>query len=557
LATGWLPAYGASSDLTYSATTDTDGDGVFDNVDNCTLVPNAGQIDTNNNGYGNVCDGDLNFDHFVNALDLGLFKSAYAPSNLIYPEADYDPNSDFNSDGVVNDMDKSLLYTFFAKPPGPGAPRSVAIITDSGHGVLFDTAMHALNFDQQALLTMQDEILSLLTGSDANCFDTSPIQATLTKFGSTISQQQNNPNPGNLLFLQGAEINLLLSNVNGSCSSFNQDYYKTRNLWIIYQAYSRYGMPQLPAVQSLLLLGGLIPALAPAPAVTYEQKCKDAGVPIPPTLDLTANPPKPVNWSYQGNLTAFPPLLALGTNNLLQPGKSAQVFTHTDANLKGACIALPRTEGGAYSLSGIICQSYTTGNACFWDSTVRPDAAAIKNGIAGVKIDWTKNVLYPVQDGANKPNMTDGDTFEWPDPTDATGMKKLIAEGDKCTDCHTGSTVYNILPDYPVWKKVIQTLKTTANNANFNTQIDPNAKLPKGASKFNLYNPVNSLGWKNPPIPVPAGEPKSCQNCHEYPNNTVNGMFDNLEANNNMPAKGVFDTNPTVQMPPVCKKNCY
>ncbi|MEO8224209.1 MAG: thrombospondin type 3 repeat-containing protein, partial [Gammaproteobacteria bacterium] len=46
---------------------DTDGDGVADVLDNCTLVANPTQCDSDGDGYGNACDGDLNNNSFTNA----------------------------------------------------------------------------------------------------------------------------------------------------------------------------------------------------------------------------------------------------------------------------------------------------------------------------------------------------------------------------------------------------------------------------------------------------------------------------------------------------------
>jgi len=58
-------------------TADTDDDGVPDNADNCTLVGNADQRDTNGDGFGNLCDPDLDNDGNVNFIDLGLLKSVF------------------------------------------------------------------------------------------------------------------------------------------------------------------------------------------------------------------------------------------------------------------------------------------------------------------------------------------------------------------------------------------------------------------------------------------------------------------------------------------------
>lgn len=104
--------------------TDTDQDGVLDVEDNCTLAPNgpaipdAGgnvQLDTDGDGFGNLCDGDLNNDNRTNSLDLGLFKAVFFTD---------DADADYNGDGFVNSLDLGLFKALFAKPPGPAGPLS-------------------------------------------------------------------------------------------------------------------------------------------------------------------------------------------------------------------------------------------------------------------------------------------------------------------------------------------------------------------------------------------------------------------------------------------------
>ncbi|MFK7887815.1 MAG: S8 family serine peptidase [Gammaproteobacteria bacterium] len=90
---------------------DTDGDGVLDSADNCTLVANADQRDTNGDGYGNICDADLNNDGVVNPVDLGLFRAVFFQGG--------DLDADFNGDGVVNATDLGIIRTLFFQPPGP------------------------------------------------------------------------------------------------------------------------------------------------------------------------------------------------------------------------------------------------------------------------------------------------------------------------------------------------------------------------------------------------------------------------------------------------------
>ncbi len=91
---------------------DTDGDGVTDAFDNCSLLPNPSQRDTNGDGFGNRCDPDLNNDNIVNLADVSLFRAVFGTD---------DADADFNGDGVVNGIDFRILRSFLFSPPGPGA----------------------------------------------------------------------------------------------------------------------------------------------------------------------------------------------------------------------------------------------------------------------------------------------------------------------------------------------------------------------------------------------------------------------------------------------------
>lgn len=98
---------------------DTDGDGIADAQDNCTLVangpliPDAGgnsQLDTDGDNYGNICDPDYNGDLLVNAADLADMKAVFLTA---------DSNIDLNGDGDVNAADLAIMKTLFLRPPGP------------------------------------------------------------------------------------------------------------------------------------------------------------------------------------------------------------------------------------------------------------------------------------------------------------------------------------------------------------------------------------------------------------------------------------------------------
>ncbi len=126
---------------------DTDGDGVDDAIDNCIEVPNGPntypaadpriQRDTDGDGYGNVCDADLNNDNTTNNLDVTLLRTAFGTA---------DPDADFNGDGIVNNLDVTTMRQYFGHPPGPagganGPPTAgddtfaidTAVVTRDGH----------------------------------------------------------------------------------------------------------------------------------------------------------------------------------------------------------------------------------------------------------------------------------------------------------------------------------------------------------------------------------------------------------------------------------------
>jgi len=100
----------ASTGSAGAAPLDSDGDGAADAVDNCVTSSNANQRDTDADGYGNLCDADLNNDARVNALDLGLFKLVFNGQSA---------NADLNGDGLINALDLGLLKPLFGLPPGP------------------------------------------------------------------------------------------------------------------------------------------------------------------------------------------------------------------------------------------------------------------------------------------------------------------------------------------------------------------------------------------------------------------------------------------------------
>jgi spore coat protein A len=103
---------------------DADGDGIPDALDNCLLIangPSAGvcysagvQIDTDGDGYGNICDGDFNQDGVADFGDIPAFLADTVAT------VDSGIGSDMNCDGVPDFADIPAFLTNTGVPgPGP------------------------------------------------------------------------------------------------------------------------------------------------------------------------------------------------------------------------------------------------------------------------------------------------------------------------------------------------------------------------------------------------------------------------------------------------------
>jgi hypothetical protein len=97
---------------------DGDSDGAVDIRDNCTLVANPDQRDTDGDGFGNRCDADFDENCSVNFVDLGVVKTAFFG---------HDPDADLDGDGNVNFVDLGIAKTLFFGMPGPSALAPVCV----------------------------------------------------------------------------------------------------------------------------------------------------------------------------------------------------------------------------------------------------------------------------------------------------------------------------------------------------------------------------------------------------------------------------------------------
>lgn len=115
-----------SAGFSTSVTFDGDSDGIPDVSDNCTMLANAGQADSDGDAIGNQCDPDLavpndcqvNFDD-LSAIESSLFST---PGDGNWnPDADLTGGPGGEPDAVVNFADLQRMKDYFFGQPGPSA----------------------------------------------------------------------------------------------------------------------------------------------------------------------------------------------------------------------------------------------------------------------------------------------------------------------------------------------------------------------------------------------------------------------------------------------------
>jgi len=90
---------------------DFDVDGISNPLDNCVVVGNSDQRDPGGDGFGAICDPDLNGDLITNFGDFAGFVNAFFGA--------YVADADFNGDAVINFGDLGVMASGFGGPPGP------------------------------------------------------------------------------------------------------------------------------------------------------------------------------------------------------------------------------------------------------------------------------------------------------------------------------------------------------------------------------------------------------------------------------------------------------
>ncbi len=94
------------------ATSDSDGDGVVDNQDNCINIANPNQADDDQDLFGDVCDADFDNNGIVNYNDVAIFYP-------LLQQGQAGLAGDFDQNGVTNFGDLVYMLGLNGQPPGP------------------------------------------------------------------------------------------------------------------------------------------------------------------------------------------------------------------------------------------------------------------------------------------------------------------------------------------------------------------------------------------------------------------------------------------------------
>lgn len=211
----------------------------------------------------------------------------------------------------------------------------------------------------------------------------------------------------------------------------------------------------------------------------YMESCRSKGVPVPPDWNASSS-----EWERHGNLHT----ILLTPNNLEQTPVDqtsfASVWSYASPDVRGACIALGRN-GGSFQ---IICQSATTGYACFWG-----------NDPISPRTRWT-------------PETAEVSIASLRDPIQGFAPRTV-----PCTECHRGNNAFLYAPDDPTWATVLRPEHVRPTFTTLVEQSSHHGQLTFGTTTITYprFIPIGGkpMALSNPP-PTTSGCSGSCHELH-------------------------------------------
>lgn len=211
----------------------------------------------------------------------------------------------------------------------------------------------------------------------------------------------------------------------------------------------------------------------------YMKTCRAKDVPIPPDWKPSAS-----EWEGHGNLTTI--LLTPNHLDKVQADNTtfASVWSYASPTVRGACLALGRN-GGTFQ---VICQSATTGHACFWGN----DPSLAGSGWTPETAEVTMASLLDPEQGFSPGTVP-------------------------CTECHRGTNAFLVAPDDPIWTTVLRPAQA---RPTFTTRVEQSSPPePVAPGGMTIIHPrFIPIGGKtvalNNPLPTIPGCSGACHEAH-------------------------------------------
>jgi hypothetical protein len=111
-----MPAWAGPAEPCGTNPVDTDSDTVCDALDNCSALPGVPSCDTDQDGYGNPCDGDFDQSGSVVPAD---FTGYFIPDFVLATDSGVGTDMDCSGSVVPADFTGYFIPQFLAAFPGP------------------------------------------------------------------------------------------------------------------------------------------------------------------------------------------------------------------------------------------------------------------------------------------------------------------------------------------------------------------------------------------------------------------------------------------------------